>query len=359
MIRPDLAAIAPYIPGARNDEAVKLSSNESSFEPLPAVREAMSSAAGTINRYPDFGAEDLRQELAEHLGVSPQQVTVGTGSSALCQQLAIATSQPGQEIIFPWRSFEGYPIFTRIAGATPVPISLTAEQSLDLPAMAAAITEATSLIFVCNPNNPTGTTITQAQWEEFIAAVPRRVTVALDEAYVEYNRSSDGPLATTAISSYPNVVGLRTFSKAYGLAGLRVGYAFGAEEIISALDKVAVPFGVNSIAQAAAIASLRATDELSERTQHTVTARTELSNAIEQSWPGLVTAGAQGNFIWLAAAQLEQILDCTPAELALDLAHRGILVRSFAEGVRISLSTVDDSHLVMEALHAFATAHTR
>ena len=203
MIRPDLDTIPDYVPGARNDQAIKLSSNECAEGPLPSVLEAMRDTLGSMNRYPDMGATDIRTALAEHLGVTIDQVAVGTGSSALCQQLATITAQPGDEIIFPWRSFEAYPIFARIVGATPVAIPLDAEHRLDLPAMAAAITERTKLIFVCNPNNPTGTTITNAEFETFMDAVPSDILVALDEAYFEYNRATDTPVATDVITRYP------------------------------------------------------------------------------------------------------------------------------------------------------------
>lgn len=333
MIRPDLESLPAYVPGARNERAIKLSSNECAEEPLPSVQEAMSRALATMNRYPDMGAVELRAALARHLGVDEAQVAVGTGSSALCQQLVTAAAGPGDEVVFPWHSFEAYPIFAQIAGATPVPVPLTSDHRLDLPALAAAVTEETKLIFVCNPNNPTGTTVTDAEFSSFMASVPEDVLVALDEAYFEYNRAADTPVATDVITRYPNVVGLRTFSKAYGLAGARVGYAFGPRAIIEALNKVAVPFSVSSVAQVAALASLDAQDELHARVDATVAER---SRVVEK----LGLSESQANFVWLPREG---------QDLADRLAAEGVLVRVFPEGIRVTVTNAEETDALLEA----------
>lgn len=340
MIRADLATIPSYVPGRRLEDALKLSSNEVSFAPLPAAIEAVTEAASTANRYPDMGAVELRKALAEHLEVELEQVTVGNGSSALCQQLVQATCNAGDEVIFPWRSFEAYPIFAQVAEAKPVAIPLTAEHNHDLDAMAAAITERTRLIFICNPNNPSGTTITQQQFDDFMAKVPEQVVVALDEAYFEFNRAEDTPLATEEIKRFSNVIGLRTFSKAYGLAGLRVGYAFGDSELITAMNKVAIPFAVSSVAQAAALASLNAADELMERVEETVEKRTLVAQA-------LGTAPTQANFVWIPGPNA--------AELAEKFATQGVVIRAFPEGARITVTNASEvEHLITawEAINA-------
>ena len=333
MIRPDLESLPAYVPGARNERAIKLSSNECAEEPLPSVQEAMSRALATMNRYPDMGAVELRAALARHLGVDETQVAVGTGSSALCQQLVTAAAGPGDEVVFPWRSFEAYPIFAQIAGATPVAVPLTADHRVDLPALAAAVTQDTKLVFVCNPNNPTGTTITDAEFAAFMASVPEDVLVALDEAYFEYNRAADTPVATDVITRYPNVVGLRTFSKAYGLAGARVGYAFGPRAIIEALNKVAVPFSVSSVAQVAALASLDAQDELHARVDATVAER---SRIVEK----LGLSESQANFVWLPREG---------QDLADRLAAEGVLVRVFPEGIRVTVTNAEETDALLEA----------
>lgn len=321
-------------------DAVKLSSNESAHPPLPSVTSAISQAATQSHRYPDMGVLQLRQKLAAKLGLADENsVTVGTGSSALCQQLVTITCQPGDEVIFPWRSFEAYPIFTQVTGATAVPVPLR-ELRNDLPTMADAITERTRLIFVCNPNNPTGTTISTEEFREFMDRVPADVVVALDEAYVEYNTADNTPLATEAVQQYPNVIGLRTFSKAYGLAGVRVGYAFGNPDIIATLGKVAIPFGVSAVAQAAALAALEpaATDELNERVTETNQQRDRLADEL-----GLTRSFA--NFVWIPTESLHD----SPQEIAAQLAESGVLVRAFDEGLRITATTAEETDTLLAA----------
>lgn len=333
MIRPDLDSLPAYVPGVRDERAIKLSSNECAEQPLPAVIDAMARSLHSVNRYPDMGALEIREALAAHLGVTVEQVAVGTGSSALCQQLVEIAAQPGDEVIFPWRSFEAYPIFAQVVGATGVPVALDRNHRVDLPAMAAAVTTRTKLIFVCNPNNPTGTTITNDEFAAFMDAVPTDVIVALDEAYFEYNRAADTPVATDVITRYPNVVGLRTFSKAYGLAGARIGYAFGPERIIAALNKVAIPFSVSSMAQAAALASLEATAELEARIDDTTSQR-------ERVVAKLGLGESQANFVWIPDA---------PAELPERLAEEGVLVRAFPEGVRVSVTNAAETDAFLKA----------
>ena len=335
MIRPDLSSLPAYVPGKRQVDALKLSSNEATQPPLPAAVDAMAAAAAGANRYPDMGAVAIREALAKHLGVAFEQVAVGTGSSALCQQLVQVTCADGDEVVFPWRSFEAYPIFAQVHGATPVDIPLK-DEGVDLEAMAAAITDRTRLIFICNPNNPSGSIVTRAEFAEFMAKVPAEITVALDEAYTEYLRAEDTPLATEDIAKYPNLVGLRTFSKAYGLAGLRIGYAFGQPDMIEALNKVSIPFSVNSVAQAGALASLAAQDELKQRTDTAVVERQRVIEATG-AYP------SEANFVWLPGE--------TP-ELAAALAEQGVLVRSFPEGIRITVTTPEETDQLLAAWKA-------
>ena len=323
IVRADISEIPSYVPGKRLADALKLSSNEVTHPPLPAAVAAMAEAATTANRYPDMGATDLVHAIAKHLKLRPEQVAVGCGSSALCQQLVQITCTTGDEVVFPWRSFEAYPIFARVAGATPRPVPLTADHRVDLPALAAAITPATRLVFVCNPNNPTGTTITKQEFEEFMPVVPPTTLVALDEAYFEFVRTQDTPMGTEVVVKHENVVALRTFSKAYGLAGVRVGYAFGNPAIIAALNKVAIPFGVSAVAQAGAIASLAGAAQLLERTNETVSERDRVAQTI-----GAIPSEA--NFVWLPTE--------TAAALAQQLADQGVIVRAFPEGVRITVT---------------------
>ena len=317
----------------RDERAIKLSSNECAEGPLPPVVDAMRKALGEINRYPDIGALQLLTALGEHLGVAPEQVALGAGSSALCQQLVSIAAQPGDEVVFPWRSFEAYPIFVQVVGATPVRVPLGSDDRLDMPALAAAVTDRTKLIFICNPNNPTGTTITGTEFTAFMDEVPADVLVVLDEAYFEYNQAADTPVATEAITRYPNVVGLRTFSKAYGLAGARIGYAFGPRTIIEALNKVSIPFSVSTVAQEAALASLEAQEALRARIDGTVAERSRVVDRL-----GL--AESQANFVWLPGAG---------QELADRLAAEGVLVRAFPEGIRVTVTNAEETDALLEA----------
>ncbi|MFC4376696.1 histidinol-phosphate transaminase [Nocardia halotolerans] len=344
-IRPDLATIPAYVPGRNHPDAVKLASNETTFGPLPSAAKAIAEAAEQANRYPDNQVTGLRIALAGFLGVTVANVAVGCGSVALCQELVQITCDAStDEVVFAWRSFEAYPIVTQVGNATAVPVPLTADQLHDLDAMADAVTERTKLIFVCNPNNPTGTAHGRAELERFLDRVPAHVLVVLDEAYYEYMRVSPATDGVEIARSRPNVVVLRTFSKAYGLAGLRVGYAVGDPEVITALLKVHIPFSVNRVAQAAAIASLEARGELLDRTEVLVEQRHRVVDA-------LVTAGyevpaSEANFVWLP-------LGAGSVEFAEASAAAGVLVRPFAgDGVRV---TIGDPH-ENEQFLAFATA---
>ena len=258
-LRPELADLPAYTPGKTVPGAIKIASNETVDGPLPSVRAAIDRAIDRINRYPDNGYVELREQLAKSVdggAFAPEHISVGCGSVSLCQQLIQITATVGDEVMFGWRSFEIYPLQVRTAGATPVHVPLR-DHTYDLDAMLAAVTDRTRLIFICNPNNPTSTVVDPHDLARFVAAVPSDILIVLDEAYVEYIRDGMLPDSFGLVRAHPNVVVLRTFSKAYGLAGLRVGYAVGDPDVISALSKVYVPFTATSISQAAAIASLQ------------------------------------------------------------------------------------------------------
>jgi histidinol-phosphate aminotransferase len=295
-LRPELADLPAYTPGRTVPGAIKIASNETVHGPLPSVLAAITAAAATINRYPDNGYLDLRERLAKHVNVAPENISVGSGSVSLCQQLIQITCTVGDEVMFGWRSFEIYPLQVRTAGATPVAVPLK-DHIHDLDAMLAAVTDHTRLIFVCNPNNPTSTVVDPAALEAFVAAVPSDVLIVIDEAYVEYIRDGLLPDSLGLVRRYPNVVVLRTFSKAYGLAGLRIGYAVADPDIITALGKVYVPFTATTISQAAAIASIDAADELLARTDAVVAERTRVSAALSAA--GYDLPASQANFVWL------------------------------------------------------------
>ncbi|MFZ1362542.1 MAG: histidinol-phosphate transaminase [Candidatus Nanopelagicales bacterium] len=326
--------------------AYKVSSNENPYPPLPAVREVIATAGGDVNRYPDPANTELVAAIATYHGVDPDNVAVGVGAVALCYQLALITSEPGTEVIFAWRSFEAYPIVTQVAGAAAVQVPLTSDGRHDLDAMAAAVNSATRLIFVCSPNNPTGSIVSKAEFDDFMSKVPSNVLVVLDEAYAEFDRSDDAAHGIETFREYPNLVVLRTFSKAYGLAGLRVGFAVGHPKVIEALGKVALPFGVNVIASAAAVASLEDDVELIERVDQLVAERARVTGELTALGVQVAALGSsaesQANFIWLPLGERS-------VEVAEALEAQGLTVRTFAgEGLRITIGEVEANDRLIE-----------
>jgi histidinol-phosphate aminotransferase len=335
-LRPGLDAVPAYVPGRRpaaipGVTPYKLSSNENPYPPMPSVLAALEDAAGDVNRYPDMFATEMVTAIAEHHGVPLSHVAVGTGSVGVLQQLVQAVAGEGDEVVHAWRSFEAYPIVLAVNGAVGVPVPLTADERHDLDAMAAAIGPRTRMVLLCSPNNPTGTAITKDELDRFLAAVPDDVLVVLDEAYVEFVRGPADVVVdgVAAYRDHPNLCVLRTFSKAYGLAGLRVGYAIAHEPVAEALRKTAVPFGVSGLAQHAVLASLDAEDELLARVDLLVSARTEVAAALrDQGW---TVADTQANFVWLRLGERS-------AEFADRCADVGLAVRAFpGEGVRVTI----------------------
>jgi histidinol-phosphate aminotransferase len=338
-LRPELADIPAYTPGKTVPGAIKIASNETVYGPLPSVRAAIDKATDDVNRYPDNGYVELRDRLAKHLDFPPEQISVGCGSVSLCQQLIQITCSHGEEVVFGWRSFEIYPLQTRVAGAVPVQVPLI-DDTYDLDAMAAAITDRTRLVFVCNPNNPTSTVVDPHALTRFVAAVPPDIVIGIDEAYVEYVRDEMLPDSFGLVRSNPNVVVLRTFSKAYGLAGLRVGYAVGESGLITALGKAYVPFSVSSIAQAAAIASLDAAPELLARTDAVVAERVRVSASLRDA--GYALPPSQANFVWLPLA--EHTLDFVASA-----AENRIIVRPYGQdGVRVTVAAPHENDAFLD-----------
>ncbi|WP_019547778.1 histidinol-phosphate transaminase [Streptomyces sulphureus] len=347
-LRAALDGIPAYTPGrpaAGGTVSYKLSSNENPYPPLPGVLESVASSAHALNRYPDMACTALTAALAERFGVPASHVATGTGSVGVAQQLLQSTSGPGDEVIYAWRSFEAYPIITRISGATPVEVPLTPGEDHDLDAMAAAITDRTRMILVCNPNNPTGNAIPREELERFLDRVPPEILVVLDEAYTEFVRDPHVPNGLELYRDRPNVCVLRTFSKAYGLAGLRVGFAVAHEPVAAALRKTAVPFGVSQLAQNAAIASLGSEDALLERVDAIVAERARVQDElVAQGWQLPVS---QANFVWLR-------LGGRTVEFAELCEQAGVVVRPFAgEGVRVSIGETEANDLFLKAAADF------
>ncbi|MCS6563481.1 MULTISPECIES: histidinol-phosphate transaminase [Curtobacterium] len=328
-IRPEVAVLPAYKQGRQaSDSAFKLSSNENPFPPLPGVVEAVQ-AQTSYNRYPDATALALRAVLANRFGLSAEQVHVAPGSVAILHELARATSGPGDEIVYAWRSFEAYPGVVTVAGATSVQVPNRADGGHDLDAMAAAVTERTRMVLVCSPNNPTGPTVTAAEFDAFMAAVPQSVLVVLDEAYAEFVTDEAAVHGHPLLAAHPNLVVLRTFSKAYGLAGLRIGYALGPDYVLDAVRACAIPLSVTAQGQAAALASLEREDELLERVTEIATLRDRI--VVELRAQGWDVPDAQGNFLWLPTGE-------RTVAAAAAFEDAGIIVRAFPpEGIRISI----------------------
>lgn len=346
-LRPEIAALPAYRQGKHaGDDAFKLSSNENPFEPLPGVVEAVQASVG-FNRYPDASAARLRARLAEKFGVTDDAVHIAAGSVSILFQLAQATSGPGDEIVFSWRSFEAYPSLATIAGATGVPVPNTPAGGHDLDAMAAAITDRTRMVIVCTPNNPTGPVVTQAAFDAFLAKIPADVLVVLDEAYIEFATAPDTVHGEVVLAAgHPQVVLLRTFSKAYGLAGLRVGYAIGDPRILAAARSTGIPLSVTAQAEEAALASLGAEDELRARVAVISARRDALVERLRAA--GWDVPDAQGNFVWLPAGE-------RTAEVAAAFDAAGLIVRPFAgDGVRISVGEQESIDRVVEVASAVA-----
>lgn len=343
--RTDLEQLPPYVAGRTIPGSIKLASNEVSAGPLPSVVDTITRAAADVHRYPDMGATKLIDTLSAHLGVDPERLAVGCGSVALCEQLVQATCTADDEVLFPWRSFEAYPIITHVVGAKQVRVPLTDEHALDLDAMAAAITPATRLVFVCTPNNPTGTALRRAELERFLESVPSDVLVVLDEAYREFVTDPDVPDGIELANRYGNVLSLRTFSKAYGLAGLRVGYAVAPPEVAETLRKVCIPFSVNALAQAAAIASLDAQEELKLRCGAVASERERVRDELRAA--GYDVPESQGNFVWLPLGERTE-------EFNEHCLEQRVVVRAFVgDGVRVTVGDAQENDAFLAAAKSF------
>lgn len=337
-IRPAVAALPAYKPGRPapvdgTEPSYKLSSNENPYPPLPGVLAATERAVAQLNRYPDLANSAMSQALGARLGVPPEMLAFGTGSVAVLYHLLSAVCEPGDEVVHAWRSFEAYPIAVQITGATGVRVPLGPGAVHDLDALAAAITPATRAVMLCTPNNPTGPAIAHAELERFLAAVPDDVLVMVDEAYVEFVTNPAAVRGLELVRDRPNVVVLRTFSKAYGLAGFRVGYCVAEPALASAVRAVSLPFGISVAAQAAVLASLEAEPELLARVAVLVADRDRLRSGLLDL--GFDVPDAQGNFVWLPAGPLTTAYGEA-------FAAAGVMVRPYAagepgDGVRITV----------------------
>jgi histidinol-phosphate aminotransferase len=301
-------------------ELVKLASNETPYAPHPQVLEAVEAQLRTLHRYPDPEKSLLRRRISERTGVPVGNVAVGNGSCEILLAAAAAMLEPGAEIVYAWPSFSMYPQLAAMSGATAVTVPLIDSGEHDLEAMASQVTAATRLVIVCNPNNPSATALTPATLDAWVGELPRHVAVVIDEAYVEFSALQDPDDSLDLVGRHPNVVLLRTFSKVYGLCGLRAGYALGPESFRLAVDRVRQPFSVNALAQAAATEALNHQDEVERRVEQNVIERVHVESALQER--GLETTDSQANFSWVSLGDRDEdaIVD--------GLANRGVIVRA-------------------------------
>jgi histidinol-phosphate aminotransferase len=328
-------------------EIAQLASNESPFPPHPSVIEAIQAAAGAMNRYPDPDATLLRGRIAERYETEPGRVAVGNGSCEILLAAAEALCEPGSEILYAWPSFSMYPYLPALTGAREIRVPLAEGDLHDLEAMAAELTAATQLVLICNPNNPTATHIPAAEIGAFCERVPSHVTIALDEAYVEFQAHDDPDATIDLLDDFANLVVLRTFSKCYGLAGLRVGYAIGPARFRAAIDAVRQPFSVNAVAQAAGAEAVLHADDVARRVESTVVERVRVESALEEM--GLSSSDSHANFSWIDLGAADE------EEVVAGLAERKVAVRpGGALGdpghIRVTYGTRAEDDRFLEAL---------
>ena len=351
-----LAAIPGYVAGAPTGKApeslegegiAQLASNESPFGPHPAVAEAIARAAGAANRYPDPSATLLRRRIAERHETQPGDVALANGSCEILLAAALALCEPGAELVYGWPSFSMYPMLAPLSGAREIRVELGEGWVHDLDAIAAEITAATQLVLICNPNNPTSTHLPAAQIADFLERVPDHVTVLLDEAYIEFQVNDDPDASADLRRHFSNLVCLRTFSKVYGLAGLRVGYALCSPRFRGAVDAVRQPFSVNALAQAAAAEAIRHQDDVADRVERNLIERVSVEEGLRAL--GLETPDSQANFSWISLGDRDE------AAIVAALGEQGILVRpgtplGAERHIRVSYGTPNQNRRFLDAL---------
>ena len=328
-------------------DVAQLASNESPFPPHAKVVEAIERAAGAMNRYPDPGATLLRRRIAERYEIEPGRVAVGNGSCEILLAAAEALCEPGTEIVYAWPSFSMYPYLAALSGAREIRVPLEDGYAHDLDAMLAEVTAATQLFVICNPNNPTGTHVPAARIADVCARMPDHVTVVLDEAYIEFQQADDPDVTVDLLADFPNLVVLRTFSKCYGLAGLRVGYALGSAKFRAAVDAVRQPFSVNALAQAAGAEAILHSDDVDRRVEATIVERVNVEDGLAEL--GLLTAETQANFSWVSLGEASE------EEVVQALEERRVLVRAGAPlggpgHIRVTFGTHAENERFLAAL---------
>jgi histidinol-phosphate aminotransferase len=336
---------------ASEGEIAMMASNESPYPPVPAVVEAVTKALARVNRYPDPTNSALRRKLADRHGVPASRIAIGNGSCDVLLAAGDALLEPGAELVYAWPSFSVYPHLAAASGARALEVPLDADHRHDLEAMRKEVTVATRLVIVCNPNNPTSTALPLDEVAEFVADIPRHVCVILDEAYVEFSLLQDPDESVQLLDKHPNLVLLRTFSKIYGLCGLRVGYALaGSDEFRTAVDQVRQPFFCNTAAQAAALEALNHQDEVTRRVERNLAERMGLDQGLREL--GIEPAESQANFVWFDLGE-----DRDEPDIVRGLAQRGVLVRAGGAlgrdgALRVTVGTQAENERFLEALGA-------
>ena len=348
MIRENIMQLPAYVAGKTSQDpaVIKVASNEMPFPTIPSVQQAISQHIAGLNRYPDAAMKDLTAQIAQELNVPEESICIGNGSVALIEKILADVAGPGSEVIIPWRSFEAYPIAVQMAGAEAVRVPLRADGNCDLCAALTAVTSRTRAIMVCTPNNPTSAALTHTELHDFIRRAPKNVPILLDEAYVDFVTMEDPVRGIELVREFPNVLSLRTFSKAYGLAGLRCGYVVAEPSIARALNASNTPFGVNTLAQVAAYAALLERPEVDRRVG---TIQEERENVVTElrglGWNG---PEPQANFVWFELGANSQSFD----ELC---AAHGIIVRTFkGEGTRVTIAEPEASKRLVAAYKEWA-----
>ncbi len=344
---------------------VKLASNETAYPPLPAVREAIEREMASLNRYPDPTNAALRQRLSQRYGVPAERIAIGNGSCDILLAAGEALLEPGAEVLYAWPSFSVYPHLAAASGARAIEVPLDEQDCHDLPAMVAEINAATRLAIVCNPNNPTSTAVPLAAIAEFLAQIPPHVCVILDEAYCEFSLLEDPDASIELLDANPNLVLLRTFSKVYGLCGLRVGYALcGSSQLPRAVDQVRQPFFCNALAQAAALEALAHQDAVADRVTRTIAERISVHERLLAL--GLTPAASQANFCWFGLdgapgagsrpdpQELQRAAEIE-SETMRGLVQRGVLVRAGGAlgrpgWLRVTYGTAEENARFLDAL---------
>lgn len=357
-VRPEVSAIRPYVPGRPIDEVareygfdpatvVKLASNESPLPPFPEAEVAMRTRVGDANRYPDNDCHDLREALAGHLGVPADHLWIGAGSSELLRVAATAVGGPGTSAVYAWPSFVIYRLGSVLAGSESVEVPLGPGLRIDLDALLAAIRDDTTAVYVCNPNNPTGTVLPAGEVSRFVAAVPDHVLVVLDEAYHEYVTDPRHETGIRHAIDRGNVIVTRTFSKIYGMAALRVGYAVGRPETLVELRKAQAPFTVTALGQLAAVESLRHADETARRARENAEQRAHLESHLASL--GLEYAPSQANFVYFRMAGF--------SDPASEFLRHAVIIRPFGgEWVRVTVGSSEENERFLGALRAVLRA---